>query len=198
MASFRDVELADASLAGVIAGDEDAFEVVYRALATPVMTLATRILQDAGLAQEVVQDTFLDLLQNAQGLREPAALIAWVRQVAVNHCLMRLRSPWHQRRAQTLVPELEAPGAGLGESLPDIEHALAKLSPEARAVIWLHDVEGFTHKEIGSLMQRTSSYSKSQLSRGYAKLATLYQGNQYDRQPKGTGVDGSAECNGTG
>jgi RNA polymerase sigma-70 factor (ECF subfamily) len=55
----------------------------------------------------------------------------------------------------------------------DIEKALAELSPLSRAVLWLHDVEGYTHEEIASLLNRSVSFSKSQLSRGHARLRAL-------------------------
>ena len=54
----------------------------------------------------------------------------------------------------------------------DLDAALANLPDVSRAVVWLHDVEGFTHKEIAVLMGRTESFSKSQLSRAYQTTAT--------------------------
>ena len=59
------------------------------------------------------------------------------------------------------------------ERAADLERALDMLPPKARAVIWLHDVDGYTHKEIGRLFGRTASYSKSQLARGYQRLRDL-------------------------
>jgi RNA polymerase sigma-70 factor (ECF subfamily) len=55
----------------------------------------------------------------------------------------------------------------------DLDAALANLPSVARAVVWLHDVEGFTHKEIAGLMGRTESFSKSQLSRAYQRLRPM-------------------------
>jgi RNA polymerase sigma-70 factor (ECF subfamily) len=52
----------------------------------------------------------------------------------------------------------------------DLEAALDQLSATARAVVWLHDVEGYTHEEIAALLGKTASFSKSQLSRAYARL----------------------------
>jgi hypothetical protein len=51
-------------------------------------------------------------------------------------------------------------------------------------VIWLHDVEGYTHKEIGELTGQTASYSKSQLARGYGNLTQIVQGDRrMERKP---------------
>jgi RNA polymerase sigma-70 factor (ECF subfamily) len=54
-----------------------------------------------------------------------------------------------------------------------LETALESLSPTARAVVWLHDVEGYTHREIAAAMGKTASFSKSQLARAHEKLREL-------------------------
>jgi hypothetical protein len=60
------------------------------------------------------------------------------------------------------------------DDLWDLEHALAELPADTRMVLWLHDVEGYTHQEIATLAGKTASYSKSQLARGYQKLSDRY------------------------
>ena len=55
----------------------------------------------------------------------------------------------------------------------DLDSALACLPDVSRVVVWLHDVEGFTHKEIANQLGKTESFSKSQLSRAYQKLRPL-------------------------
>jgi RNA polymerase sigma factor (sigma-70 family) len=57
----------------------------------------------------------------------------------------------------------------------DLESALASLDDEDRAVVWLHDVEGYGHKEIGELFGRTESFSKTRLSRARARLRALLE-----------------------
>ena len=59
---------------------------------------------------------------------------------------------------------------GATSDLIDLDRALARLSPVARAVVWLYDVEGWTHEEIARAFGRTVSFSKSQLARGHARL----------------------------
>lgn len=180
MSGFN-VQLPELLVRGVIAGRRDDQERAYEQLAPAIMTLATRILQDRHLAEEVVQDTFVDVVEKAATLRKTGAFAGWVKRIAVNHCLMRLRSPWRSRREA--LPDLEGETHELHtvvqddpelvtESHRSLEQALGHLSSDARAVLWLHDVEGYTHKEIGQLMGRTSSYSKSQLARAYQKLLT--------------------------
>src|SRR5213596_809451 len=55
----------------------------------------------------------------------------------------------------------------------DLERALERLSETARAVVWLHDVEGYTHEEIAEQMGKTVSFSKSQLARAHVQLRRM-------------------------
>ena len=163
-------------------GDADAQEWVYRSYSRMVYTIARRMLGEAGLAEDATQDTFVDVLCKAGGLGRDDALAAWIRRIAVNHCLMRLRSPWFRRRepAHTDIA-FARKDEGLVETTIDVERALDSLPAKARAVIWLHDVEGYTHKEVGRLFGRTASYSKSQLARGYQRLKELRTDERTER-----------------
>lgn len=180
MASFADVQLDAGVARGLRRGDQRAQIVAYRVLSPSVMGMAVRILQDEGLAQDVLQDTFVELIEHAHTLKEPAAIVGWVRRVAVNHCLMRLRSPWLKRRDSAdddFMEDTSDPleGAARSDDLWDLERALAQLPEETRMVLWLHDVEGYTHQEIGALVGKTASFSKSQLARGYQRLADQFR-----------------------
>src|SRR2546422_397666 len=55
----------------------------------------------------------------------------------------------------------------------DLERAFERLSETSRAVVWLHDVEGYTHEEIAEQMGKTVSFSKSQLARAHVRLRRM-------------------------
>ena len=57
----------------------------------------------------------------------------------------------------------------------DLDSALAMLGQEDRSVVWLHDVEGYNHKEIADLFGKTESFSKTRLSRARAKLREMLE-----------------------
>ncbi len=178
MAGFADVTIDPGMAKGLQRGDRKAQAAVFTRLAPVVMGLALRILRDDDQAKEVVQDTFVRVLEHADELENLSALVGWVRKVAVNNCLMRIRSPWYQRRVWVDMETVQEDNGGPVRDVPgtvhDLEQALASLPPETRMVIWLHDVEGYTHREIGELMEKTTSYSKSQLARGYERLSATY------------------------
>lgn len=174
MSSFADCE-ADAGLVEAArAGDRSAHAALYEIFAAAVYSLAFRILQSAAAADEVVQDTFVEVIRKIGSFDGRGPCGAWIRRIAVNKSLMQLRSPWRRRMHWPGVVEHATEHAGGDMQIGlDLERAVACLSERTRAVLWLHDVEGYTHQEIGLLMGRTASFSKSQLARAHARLKDL-------------------------
>ena len=159
-------------------GDRAAHGRLYDALAPMVYTLARRMLVSPALAEDVLQETFVEVLRKLETFRGESGIGFWVRRIAVNKCLMYLRSGWHSRRVDTealesLCPPAQTPQA---EHQVALERALAAIPDTSRTVVWLHDVEGYTHKAIGAMMGRTTSFSKSQLARAHKRLRILLEG----------------------
>lgn len=157
-------------------GDLEALERLYRAYESMVYTLARRMCRTAEEAEEVLQETFLEVCRSIRKFRgtAPGMLTAWIKRVAASKALIRIRYAKY-RDAE----ELEEEGGWAGQTdgdvglRMDLEAALSQLGDTSRAVVWLHDVEGYTHEEIAELMGKTVSFSKSQLSRAHARLRVL-------------------------
>jgi len=175
-------------------GEEAAQSHIYTVMAPATFGLIRHIVGGRALAEDLFQDTMMTVFERLGSFRGEAPLGAWVRQIAVTKCLMYLRSPWH--RARIAVDRYDEAGFGpLGHAelmrlvVPDaraerldVERALATLSPTARAVVWLYDVEGYSHEEIARSFGRTISFSKSQLARAHMRLREWFE-PQTDRQP---------------
>lgn len=163
--------LADAEsvIARAQAGDAAALEAIYRAFESPVYNLARRICRTVEDAEDVVQETFFEVCRSIRRFRGDGSLWGWIRTVASSKALMRLR-----RNKYRDTDELHDEFVGQRGDQPglrmDLEAALERLSDTARAVVWLHDVEGYTHDEIAAMMGKTTSFSKSQLARAHRKL----------------------------
>ena len=183
MSKFADIQIDPAIVKRAARGDSRAYEIIYRAFATPVYSICLRFTKVPAHAEDLVQETFIEIMRSIAKFRGEAALGSWIRRIAVSKALMYLRSAW-TARGQSLADDWHevTPGdvASHGvssepETALDLDAALASLSSVSRAVVWLHDVEGFTHKEIAALMGRTESFSKSQLSRAYQRLRPLLE-----------------------
>lgn len=161
----------DILVARARAGDEEALEALYRAFEAPVYNLARRMLRSPEDAEDVVQDTFLEVVKSIKNYRGEGHLWGWIRQIAASKALMRIRR--EQVRVADELQEETVGRAGPATAVAtgiDLERAFEELSETSRAVVWLHDVEGFTHEEIAERMGKTVSFSKSQLARAHAKL----------------------------
>jgi RNA polymerase sigma-70 factor (ECF subfamily) len=182
MSAFLDSDLPPDTVPRALAGAADAQEAIYRAFELPVRTLTRRLVPRAAQAEDLAQDVFVEVLQSLGQFDGRGSFAGWVRTITVRVCLMHLRSPWHRgvRWMEGLTPaESAAVPAGVAAAasgqLMDVERALARLGDTARAVVWLHDVEGYTHAEIGALLGGTASFSKSQLARAHLRLRELLE-----------------------
>lgn len=155
----------------LVRGRQGAQESVYKDFSKPVYSMALQILRNVQLAEDVTHDTFVDVFTNTSKLRDHSALAAWIRKIAVNRCLMVLRSSSYKNSVSTdsLAPK-EISETTDHESAIDIERALKMLQPTTRMIVWLYVVEGYTHSEIGRLFDKSQSYSKSKVSRALASL----------------------------
>ena len=114
-----------------------------------------------------MQDTFVEVIRGASSFRNDAQIGTWIRRIAINKCLSLLRSYWWLNRLPLDEPDNVAGkhGSDAADAQVDVERLLDRLPDTARAVVWLHDGEGLTHREIGELMGKSESFSKSQLQR---------------------------------
>lgn len=183
MSKFADIHIDAAIVKRAARGDAKAHEIIYRAFATPVYSLCLRFTRIPAQAEDLAQETFIEIMRSIAKFRGEAALGSWIRRIAVTKSLMYLRSAW-TARGQSLAEDwdefTEGSAATHGVSARpddamDLDAALANLPSVSRTVVWLHDVEGFTHKEIAQMMGKTESFSKSQLSRAYQRLRPLLQ-----------------------
>jgi RNA polymerase sigma factor (sigma-70 family) len=187
MANPFDQELDPGLVARAQRGDMKAHAVLYRAFASGVNGVARRLVRSPDIAEEIVQDTFVEVIHSIAKFRGEAPVGAWIRRIAVSKSLMHLRSYWERNKRGLPDDDDEAVGyapAHAPAQFPaapdvhgrlDLEIALGLLPTTARTVVWLHDVEGYTHEEIGEMLGQTPSFSKSQLARAYARLRELLE-----------------------
>lgn len=179
MPSAFAIDLPDSLIADARRGDEAAWSQIYRQFERPVYTLALRMTAHPDDAAEVLHDTMLKVFEGIGSFRGSAPFWGWLRQIAVNTALMRLRRTERLRFGEE-PPEPDCNAWPEDDWLPPaaadaalLRQALDALPDTTRTVLWLHHGEGFTHEEIGRLMGKGTSFSKSRVSRGIRQLREL-------------------------
>jgi RNA polymerase sigma-70 factor (ECF subfamily) len=169
-----EIELDEMTLAQARRGQVPACERIFRAYQQPAYTLALRICQCRDTAQEVTQEAFITAFRKIRQFRGDAPFWGWLRRVVANHAISTLR---RGPRGEVLeLQDYHAAASGEQEQIGlamDLAAALAELDAQDRAVVWLHDVEGYGHQEIADLFGMTESFSKTRLSRARSRLRAL-------------------------
>ena len=157
-------------------GDTSAFERLYRTHLGRVYNLARRMAGPEA-ADEVTQDVFVRVWQKLHTFRGEASFTTWLHRLAVNVIVERFRALGTARdrfladSEDTLERMPGHAGSSRGSDLRlDLDTAMKRLPPGARAVFVLHDVEGYRHEEIGELLGVSIGTSKSQLHRARMTL----------------------------
>jgi len=175
MQRLAEILVSAEELAAARAGCVAARGALFVRVAPAALRIIRRLVAHQALADDLLQDTLIAMYEHLDDYRGEAPFGVWVRSIAVSRCLMAFRSPWHRARV-ALESWTEESGSVQLEAesrtsdLIDLDRALARLSPVTRAVVWLYDVEGWSHEEIAAAFDRSLSFSKSQLARGHARL----------------------------
>lgn len=172
-----DFELAQKSATG----DTVAFAELYRRHFRRVYALCLRMMSNPTEAEDMTQEVFVQLFNKVGSFRGESAFTTWLHRMTVNQVLMHFRK--RSTRSELLTDEGETPiqivrGTENPDAMPvidriSLERAVAQLPPGYRSVFLLHDVEGYEHYEIASMLGVAEGTSKSQLHKARLKLRQL-------------------------
>ncbi|MGH7527554.1 MAG: RNA polymerase sigma factor [Gemmatimonadales bacterium] len=158
----------------VLAGDPSAERALYDAHVDRVFRLVYRMAGDLDRAQDYVQETFIRAFERLRDFRGEAALSTWLCSIAISVTLNGLRKVRRFREREVELSETVAVESPVRDADPDLRTRLSAAIdglPEGyRAVFVMHDVEGYTHEEIGHVLGVHPGTSKAQLSRARARL----------------------------
>jgi RNA polymerase sigma-70 factor (ECF subfamily) len=160
-----------------INGDEAAMRSLWSRHAPHIDAVVRRLVgNDLDLAADIAQEVWIQIFRALPQYRGDSQFSTWAHRIAVNRTLNALR---RTRRLAKIETEVEEDSAMVEQDhdrsmlMATIESAANRLSPGARTVFMLHDVEGYTHEEIAERLGITSGGSKSQLFKARARLRTL-------------------------
>ena len=158
----------------VRAGDGSAERALYDAHVDRVYRLAYRLAGDDALAQDFTQETFIRAFQKLDTFRGDSALSTWLHAITTSVVLNGLRKVKRFRQREADIDDAHEIGTVHRQAEPDLKARLKKAIDELpegyRTVFVMHDVEGYTHEEIGVALGVETGTSKAQLSRARAKL----------------------------
>ena len=159
----------DADLvARALRGDADAFDALARRHFRAAFSVALGVLGNRHDAEDVLQDSLVKALDRLEDCRDPARFVQWFLMIVRNRSLSH-RSYRKVRETSELKPEIaearDSPfvDATRAELADTLQAALAKLTPVQREVVLLHDMDGWTHKEIAESLDMTDVRSRQHL-----------------------------------
>jgi RNA polymerase sigma-70 factor (ECF subfamily) len=186
VADFKPAAVANSGEAEALAqaqtGDHQAFAQLYSLHKRRIYSLCLRMVGNVAEAEDLTQEAFLQLHRKIATFRGDSAFSTWLHRLAINVVLMRLRrkglSLISLDEAMEPAPE-ERPGRSFGA--PDLnltgsidrlalERAIANLPAGYRLIFVLHDIEGYEHNEIATMLDCSIGNSKSQLHKARLKL----------------------------
>jgi RNA polymerase sigma-70 factor (ECF subfamily) len=161
-------------IARVLAGDPAAERDLYEAHVDRVYRLSYRMTGDESLAEECVQDTFVRVFERLGDFRGDAAVGTWIHAVATSVVLNCLRKVKRLNAREVPVEAVGPLGGETRRAEPDLKRRLREaidaLPAKLRMVFVMHDIEGYTHDEIGGALGMPVGTSKVQLFRARARL----------------------------
>jgi RNA polymerase sigma-70 factor, ECF subfamily len=181
-------------LNAALAGDRQGFENLVRRHQDDVFNLCYRMLGDYEEARDGAQDTFVKAYRSLKQFRREARFSTWLYSIAVNTCRNRLNSAAfrYRKRTVSLDPpdegnpraaiQIEDPAPSPLNHLADrerdalVQQAIDQLSPEAKVMVVLRDVEGLAYEEIAGMTGLPLGTVKSRLARARQQIIQQLKG----------------------
>lgn len=160
--------LVDAFLAD---RSEVAFRQLYRSKTPALYQMALRLTANPQEAEELVQKTWVKAIEKISGFEGRSTLKTWLTGIVIN--LFREQTRKKSITVNSIEEDMSAPLASTSSGQLDkidLENAIRQLSPGYKEILILHDIEGYTHQEIGELLKISAGTSKSQLFQARKKI----------------------------
>lgn len=167
-----------------LADKRGAHELFYKRFYGYMMSIALRYSNHSEEAKEITNDSFVKVFQHLNRHDQQRSLKAWIRRIVVNTALDRLRKNKRElRKTDIQQTNIEAPEEGVLQQLSaeDIMRMVQSLSAAQRAVFNLFEIEGFSHEEIGAMLEIPVGTSKSHLARAKMKLRQMISDKQHGK-----------------
>jgi|SRR5687767_1134684 len=171
-------EAESSLIASCLTGDRMAQHKVYKRYCDAMYNLSYRMMGSQADAEDILQESFIDVFKNLAAFRGESSLGAWIKRIVINHCLNHLKRQkiffeemkdqyadhWYEKEEDDSDTEYE---------VNRVREAIMKLPDGYRQVLTLYLIEGYDHGEIATILGIGENGSKSQYSRARVKLREL-------------------------
>lgn len=193
--TVRELDILDSPelLERLRAGDDSAFEVLVRGATGRLLALSYRMLGQTEDAEDAVQAAFMSAFRNLPGFEGGSKLTTWLHRIAVNECLMRLRT--RRRKPTTSLESVYANGsevdtvtlgssgwaarpievASQSEVSLRVREAIDELPEDFRTVVVLRDIEGLRTSDVATTLEISEAAVKTRLHRARIALRTILE-----------------------
>jgi len=155
------------------AGDQHAFEQLYRRMGPLVQRFLAPMVRDPALTEDLTQLTFLSAIRSRDRYTPGAKVAPWLLTIAANAARDALRRRTREAAATMMISSTvdpQTPDQGLRRQ---IEGALSKLPSAQREAVILHRLQGFSFDQIAKVLGTTSTAARIRAHRGYQRLREL-------------------------
>lgn len=160
--------------------DERSFRELYRRHSPAMYVLALRLTNREADAEDALQDAWIRACRLLDEFQWRSSLRTWLTGILIN-CVRELKRK-HERRAEEQITD-HFPLAGTVESPElNLENVIGSLPNGYRQILVLHDLEGYTHEEIGRLLDINIGTSKSQLHHARKVIRALLSRSNHDER----------------
>jgi RNA polymerase sigma-70 factor (ECF subfamily) len=156
-------------------GEKSAFLRLYEEHAGHIYAVCLRMLADTEAAKEAAQEAAVQIWLKLGDFRGESPFSAWIHRIAINTVLDHLRSEKRRHARVEFSNDADFGEDDAPQKYIDLEDAIASLPPQSRTVLILHDIEGYRHEEIGTMIGIASGTSKAHLHRARMLLKVRLQ-----------------------
>jgi len=166
----------DALILRARTGDAVAMEGIYGRYKTALFNLAYRYSYNRAAAEDLLQEIFIKIFTHIGDVEQTKTFTGWIYRIALNTCYSYLREKRVELQKAVPLDAVEGVVHEPGNAEADrdlrksLDEAIAGLPPKLREIFLLHDVEGFKHQEIASVLGLSAGTSKSQLFKARLKI----------------------------
>jgi len=155
---------------GCLSGNRRDQELLYRRYAPKLYAVCLQYSGNTEEARDVLQEGYIKIFENLSRFNHDGSFEGWMRKIIVNTALERYRNKYYLNRVDG-IDDIEEPEAEpenedyAGLEAYDLLNMIMQLPPKYRMVFNLYALEGYSHKEIGNMLNISEGTSKSNLSR---------------------------------